>query len=110
MPVPIPKIPFIPRRRHVVATEPPPPAVPVLVAVSFLADNWVDLTFDRAVDVSGVQGSAITIYDGAGIEFFYSASGDVTVLSPESVRLGLVGLGDYTGPSYLTASSGNGIV
>ncbi|HEV2296749.1 MAG TPA: hypothetical protein VGR35_23105 [Tepidisphaeraceae bacterium] len=70
----------------------------------------VTLTFDRAIDVAGLVGSAIVVEDaGAGLRF--EATGLVTIIDPQTVRIGL----GETGPSgtaenTLTASGGTGIV
>jgi hypothetical protein len=87
------------------------PLAPVLVAAEYVGDNWIDLAFDRAIDVSGVDGNNIAVYDGTGVGFWYVAAGTVDVLSPTSVRLGLIGQADWAGPDvHLDAAAGNGIV
>ena len=99
-----------PARRK--ATIAPPATPPTLVSAAYDEGNSVTLTFDRAVDVAGVVGSAIRVNDGGGeVDATLNATGAVAVLSPTSVRLGLVHAGPPTGPGMtMTATAGNGIV
>jgi hypothetical protein len=68
------------------------------------------LSFDRAIDVGGVDGSAIHVIDGPiGTE--YAATGGVTVIGATTVRLGLVFFQDAGAEQVmLNATGGNGIV
>ncbi|HEV2294953.1 MAG TPA: hypothetical protein VGR35_13955 [Tepidisphaeraceae bacterium] len=108
MPVNVPLIPFIRRRRRPKMVT--PPAALMLVAAEYDSEVSVTLTFDRAIDVAGLVGSAIVVEDaGAGLRF--EATGPVTIINPQTVRIGL----GETGPSgtadnILNASAGSGIV
>ena len=110
MPVITRPIPFIPRKRKAALAE--APAGPLtLVAATYEVALWVDLTFDRAVDVSGLVGSEIVIYDGELASLVYTGTGTVSQPSPETVRVGLVAGDDWSEPGILLdAGAGNGIV
>ena len=91
MPVPIETIPFIGRRKRRRIPQAAPPAPLELVAATYETALWVDLTFSRAVNVSGIVGSAIVIYDGELASLVYTGTGTVSQPSPTTVRVGLVG-------------------
>jgi hypothetical protein len=69
------------------------------------------LTFDRAIDISGMDGSQISVADHVEGNSF-TAEGSPTVTDPASVQIGLT----YAGPVdvgtevLLNAAAGNGIV
>ena len=93
-----------------------PAAVPLgpltLVAATYDAGvPYIELTFDRAVDVSGLDGSQVTVNDGVEAGGFFAADGAVTVISPTTVRVELSELSSSSTPSTtLTATADNGIV
>ena len=91
---------------------PPEPAALVLVSATYDAGvPYIQLTFDRAVDVSGMDGSQVTVNDGIEAGGFFAADGAVTIVSPTTVRIELSELSSSSTPSTtLTATAGNGIV
>src|SRR4051812_11484176 len=107
----IPPNAFIPKRKRASAAPVPPPVVgPVLVAASYEKDNFVQLSFDRAIDAGGVIGTQIFVADGINGKT-YNATSAVTVIDPQTVRIGLIEIGATLGISVtLSASAENGIV
>lgn len=86
---------------------------PVLVAASFNmgAVYTVTLAFDRAIDVSGIDGAAIVVDDALFDKLRFTATGAIEVLSASSLRIELIEAGEDTGTGQtLTASADNGIV
>ena len=69
------------------------------------------LTFDRAVDASGLVGNAVVVDDPVGTGMRYEAIGAVTVLTPASFEVGMTDVQGATGTGVrLTAGPANGIV
>jgi hypothetical protein len=82
----------------------------VLVAAGYEGDAALELTFDRAVDVSGIVFGVILVDDGI-LQSQYVASAVIDQPSPAAVMLELVGVQDYEGPDVrLKVAGGNGIV
>ena len=83
-----------------------------LVEGSFATDDYVSvrLTFDRAVDASGLDGTQITL----GVQEFgylYNATGAVVVLDPATIEITCVQIGGFEGEeSVLNATALSGIV
>ena len=100
------------RLRGAAARRPAPPGPLVLVSASFDDVNLaLTLTFDRAVDASGMVGNAVVVDDAAGTGLRYEAIAGVTVVTPETVALGMADFAAATGTGVrLTATSANGIV
>ena len=89
------------------------PAVPVvLTAAVYDSDELLlVLTFDRAVDVSGIVGAAILVDDQQHNDATFAATGAVEQVSEAVVQIGLELVGDSTGVGvHLDAAAGNGIV
>lgn len=108
--------PVIPKfRRHRgrvrrVARQSPPAAALTLVAASYSTGAWVRLTFDRAVDIAGIDVAAITVNDDPSDEA-YVGSGVATLFAPETVQVPLVISHGAMGPgTELTATAATGIV
>ncbi len=110
MPITVPLIPFIRRRRR--QPRAVAPAALMLIAAEYQEGVWVRLTFDRPIDISAMNGSAITVDDGplsgslwVGLEFSGTLIGPVTVQ---------IELGPYDPSSsvetLLNGAAGNGIV
>ncbi len=102
------------RRRRQVVSSPPTPAPPVglvLVAAVYEEATWVRLTFDRAIDVTGLIGSAITVDDGDLSGVRWQATGpSVTMINPTTVRIELTEFDPFAGAGIqLDATSANGI-
>ena len=110
MPIRVPLLPFVPRRRR---TRPPtpPPAGPVLVAAVFDAMTFgLTLTFDRGVDVGVLNPAAFAVDDGvAGVR--YQGVDMAAHDTPETVLVQVGESGASTAAGVvLDVSSGNGIV
>jgi hypothetical protein len=106
----VPQTPFIRRRSHIL---PPAPAALVLEsAVYNWGSNWVRLTFDRAVDIAGIDVSAVSVQNRIDTETTYSGTGTATAVSAVTVQVPLT----PTGPSsigvtnLLTVTAANGII
>ncbi len=87
-------------------------AEPVLTAASFDVRNDATLTlaFDRPIDVSGVDGSAIVVEDGVTTMVRFAATGGIVASSASSVTFILIPTGPYGGNrTLLDASAANGI-
>src|SRR5258706_8256050 len=105
-----PSIPQFRRHRLRKPTSTPPAAL-VLVAASYLDSDWVQLTFDRAVNAAALVAGAVSVNDGTISGNVYVGGGAATMITPETVQIGLA----YVGPSaigetLLTAGAGTGIV
>jgi hypothetical protein len=74
-------------------------------------ENAVVLTFDRAIDIAGLDGAQITVNDGVYVGSVFAATGAATMLTPASVRIVMNPIGEAEiGVVTLTASVANGIV
>ena|SRR5688572_8313402 len=110
----LPAPPLYPRKRkpRPRGNRPPAPAAALtLVAADYDPGTAVILTFDRAIDISSLDGSAIIIDDGAFQGFRYSATLAAALTAPATVRIELDGVEEFVGPDVrMTAGAGNGIV
>ena len=71
----------------------------------------VRLGFDRAIDIAGLIGAAITVDAGNVTGTRYQATGIATMDGPNAVVIGLVAtVPSASGDTLLSATSGNGIV
>jgi hypothetical protein len=85
------------------------PAALLLVSATYSTGAWVRLTFDRAVDISGIHVAAITVNDDDSDET-YVGSGTASLFTPNTVQVPLAILHGSTGPgTELTASNATGI-
>src|SRR3954447_26254644 len=100
----IPFIPFYARRKRATIVPAPPVAL-TLTAAEFGEKSWILLTFDRGIDIAGLDGSQIIVDDG-GSNSRFAATGAAESKSPISVQIMLEQIGT-TGESgvHLTASS-----
>lgn len=95
------------------STPVPPPAVLTLVSAVYDPGGTVSLTFDRAIDISGMDVSAVSVDDGAVMNFKYRGWGDSPpeLTGPDTVLVYLNGYEDGGDPGvHLTVDAGNGIV
>jgi hypothetical protein len=70
----------------------------------------VDLTFDRAIDIAGMDPASVVVSDGE-YGFQYAGTEESELLSPTTLRVVLVGVGEWSEPGItMTASAANGIV
>jgi hypothetical protein len=102
------------RKRKGGAGEAPPPVAPlVLVAAAYDGVGLtVTLTFDRAVDVGGWDGSQVVVADAVTNLARYAATGTVTLLAPAVVRAGLAFVEAFADPFgvFLDATADSGVV
>ena len=98
------------RKRKQDASSAPPVAL-TLVSAIYDAGAAVTLTFDRAIDISALDGSVVIVEDGVHSEFRYAGTVGATLLTPATVQIELAGVEEWTGPDIrLDAGTGNGIV
>ena len=108
----IKNIPFIPRRKRRAQPPPTPPGVPLaLDEAEYDPDTTtLRLVFSRAIDISGLVGSAFVVADGVvqGYRFHVASA---TLDGPATM---VAQLAEFTGEVEpvitLTASAGTGIV
>src|SRR3954464_11441805 len=106
------------RKRRVPAKKarfgPPPPTAPTLVAATYFSDPEparLRLQFDRAIDVSAMDGHAIVVQDGDDQARRFFASGPLVMLDPATVEINLVSAGGWGDEGiFLVATASNGIV
>ncbi len=100
------------RRRKQGASSPPAPAALTLLEAAYdEVAQTLRLTFDRAIDVAGLDGGQIVVDDGAITGTRYEAVGPATLDGPAAVVIGLLELGPTEDPgTLLSAGAGNGIV
>src|SRR4051812_15638233 len=101
------------RERRTQASAPTPPAALTLVAASYNHDvePVVILSFDRAIDIGGFDGSQIIVEDGFDLGLKFRGTGGASLDDPQTVRVALVEDGDAGVPgTVLTAIAGAGIV
>jgi hypothetical protein len=68
------------------------------------------LTFDRAIDIAGMDGAQIVVNDGVYVGNRFAATGAATMLTPASVRILMNPIGEAeVGAVTLTASAASGI-
>jgi hypothetical protein len=103
-----PRKPFTRRVRPAEAVT----AAPALVQATYQsAVPSIRLTFDRAVNVPALAGNQIVIADGSINALRYDAQGDVTLINPTTIEIGLTDIEAYAGPDVrMTASAASGIV
>jgi len=105
-------IPTIPFRSHRKRSRRNPPAALVLVAAAFNADEfYLTLTFDRAIDIAGIDVGQFHVFDGVFNFRSYVGDGTATLQGPAIVRVNVTELG-ATGAGVVAMSAGaeNGIV
>ena len=99
-------------KRNDAAPGPTPGAPLVLVAGFYQADeSYVMLSFDRAVDISAIDGSKIRVDDPFDGMCSYLAKGYAQQISDTMIQLGLVEDGPSSASDVvLNVTAGNGIV
>ncbi len=105
--------PLIHRNRKRTAARPRKvaPAALTLIAATYQDSTAIVLTFDRAIDISGLVGNQIVVDDGAITGVRWEANGAATLVNPATVEIGLVDFASAAGPTtVLNAGPGNGIV
>src|SRR5688572_12809514 len=113
MPVLVPLIPFLRRRRNrrPAAAPTPPVTGPVLVSAQWDVGTMVlTLTFDRPVNATGLQPDTVVVVDGSAVTE-YRCNGDVGQPTPESAEILVAEFGEFTGSGVaMTATEPTGIV
>jgi hypothetical protein len=109
----VPPVPFVSRRSRVPkpTVSPPPPVALTLVSATYEIGTSVELTFDRAIDIAGIDVAAFFVDDGALADFKYQGYDPPELLGPASVRVLLTGVEDGGDPgTHLTVGADSGIV
>src|SRR4051812_25558955 len=108
MPIHVPPIPFIGRRKRRGATQAaPPPLALTLVAAGYDdVTGTLTLAFDRAIDIAGIVPGDVVVDDGtAGIE--WGGTADATLAGPETAAVVMIENGEFTGTGVtLTVTGG----
>ena len=99
------------RRRTPPDVKSTAPVALTLVSATYDADApGLFLTFDRAIDLAGINVSAFTVEDGVN-GYHMVGSGAPEVVSPVQVLVYVIFVEAYSGPDVLmTAGADNGIV
>ena len=106
----LPAKPRVRRTRRPAPASSTPPAALTLVSAAYDPGAAVDLTFDRAIDIAGMDPASFVVSDG-DYGFQYAGTEESELLSPTTLRVVLVGIGEWSEPGVtMTASSANGIV
>ena len=109
MPIIVPLIPFLRRRRP--SAPPPGVALTLVTAVYDENDAVVVIEFDRPVSVAAFDGSQVIVRDGTLNTTAYVGSGPATLDLPNMVRITLAATGPYVGADVdLSATANTGIV
>ena len=99
------------RRRQAGATSPVPPTALTLVAAAYQRGEWLEMAFDYAIDIGAYDGQAVFVNDADDTGNVYVAAGAATLISPTSVRVGLIEFESAGGSGItLTAPATTGIV
>jgi hypothetical protein len=102
-----------PRRMRRVAPPTPPAQELILEAAAFLPGGppLLVLTFDRAIDLNALVGSAITVRDGVGSGWLWQATLGWEMLDATSAQFVLDFVEEASGPGViLNATGASGIV
>ena len=98
------------RARFPCDVVPPPPGAPVLTEATYQASTWVELTFDRAIDIAGIVVNQINVSDGAITGQIWQGTGTATLIGANAVRVNLAQLVGTSGPTQLYAAAACNIV
>ena len=94
-------------------STPPTPVGLTLVSATYTAtpSPLVRLVFDRAIDISGFEGDQMEVDDGTFHHTSYFGLGDVTLVNPTTMEVGLTPFTSDTDPGvFLLAAGGLGII
>jgi hypothetical protein len=87
------------------------PAALTLVGAWFDDTGFLTLAFDRAIDISAMDGDAMVVNAPIVTENEYVATGPAVLEDPATVRISVVEIGPASGDAVvLTAGADNGIV
>ena len=82
-----------------------------LVSAVYEIADTITLSFDRAIDISAFNPSAVLVDDGEFEDTLFEATIEATLLTPQTVQIGLNPIDVGTGATVrLTATSASGIV
>jgi hypothetical protein len=112
MPIQINNKPFIGKRKHVQFGAPPVQAL-TLVAASYDSEvgPTLRLTFDRAIDISELDGTQIIVEDNASLQLKFNATGGAVLETPTRVALPMHEIDSSEGAGdILDATANSGIV
>jgi hypothetical protein len=100
------------RKRRAGAAQPAPPAALTLAAATYDPDGpTVDLQFDRAISIGGLNAGAIVVDDGETYAQKMGGTTGATLVNPTTVRVPLTPVGDSgTSQVLLSATGASGIV
>lgn len=108
MPVIVPLIPFIRRRRRRIARA---PVALTLVAATYTSTGpQVTLTFDRAINIDNLGPSQLLVSDAPDTGQDLVGSSILSQPNAQSVSIGLTPIGPASGPLLLQATDNTGIV
>ncbi|MBC7782474.1 MAG: hypothetical protein H7144_01435 [Burkholderiales bacterium] len=114
MPIPssvIPSKPRVSRKRPATVTTPAPPALALVAAVYSEVDLTITLTFDRAIDYTGFDGTQISVFDPVDNNQQYLGTGGVSFMAADTIEVQLVSTGAYAGDFiHLDVTAATGII
>ena len=106
--VKVPTLAFLTRRKSESPTELPVGPLELLAA-TYQQGDFVTLVFNQPINTIALNGAMISV-DDPNTGFLYQALGEVDLLSPAILRLGLMEVGGSSMSFvYLIADPGNGI-
>ena len=98
-----------PRVKPLASTPPFGPLV--LVAAAYEPGAYVELTFDRAIDIAALDAAAIVVSDGDVTGFVYAGTAESFLMGPTVLRVMLAGIEEGAAPGItMTVGAGNGII
>jgi len=109
----LPPVPYRRRRGRVKGASVPPPGVALMLVYAYYDENVgvLRLQFDRAINIAGLNGAAITVRDGTWDQTTYNGISAVSVIDPKTIDLTLVPVGTWSvDEETLTATAHSGIV
>src|SRR4051812_17273626 len=107
----LPAKPRVPRKRRQTSASEAPATGPVLVAAGYDdVTGTLALTFDRAIDLSGIVPASIVVLDGS-VPIELAGTADVTPVGADGFSIVMIENGEYAGSGVLlNVPGGAGIV
>lgn len=107
----VPKKPFL-RRRTASRPKPVPPPVALnLIAAVYQDSEWIQLSFDRPIDITSLSPGQITVNDVGPSGTLWEGVGPATLIDPVTVRITLGAFDPSSGTeTTLSATTATGIV
>ena len=104
-------VPFVPKPKRARGTPTPPPAALTLVAATYLEKEWVQLTFDRAIDIAAIDPTQIVIDDDQFSGWKLGGLSGATLVDPVTVQVPLDRIDNSSEAGvHLFATASSGIV